>query len=191
MTLKPGKTSGPIQGDFIYWHHIKPRVQLYVPKEETFPIPLKHFDVTRATNTNLDVLQESRVDDYWNVDVDRSLSDSWTGFKKFIFFVKRKNLLQDTCGSGSAVRRSKQLPDLIFCGLKCGPACQMQVRRRKRKNGPWRNQSVDNARRLRCIYFIDPEDGEERERSHKKREEKVGDSYGGGQCLAKREQRCA
>ena len=29
-----------IQGDFIYHHHVEPRVQLYVPKEETFPIPL-------------------------------------------------------------------------------------------------------------------------------------------------------
>ena len=30
-----------IQGDFIYGHHNEPRVQLYVPKEETFPIPFK------------------------------------------------------------------------------------------------------------------------------------------------------
>ena len=29
-----------IQGDFIYRHCDEPRVQLYVPKEETFPIPL-------------------------------------------------------------------------------------------------------------------------------------------------------
>ena len=35
------------EGDFIYRHHVEPRVQLYVPKEETFPIPLKFFDVTR------------------------------------------------------------------------------------------------------------------------------------------------
>ena len=30
-----------IQGDFIYRRHTEPRVHLYVPKEETFPIPLK------------------------------------------------------------------------------------------------------------------------------------------------------
>ena len=47
-----------IQGDVMYRHHIEPRVQLFVPKEETFPIPLKPIDVTRATFTNLDVLQE-------------------------------------------------------------------------------------------------------------------------------------
>ena len=34
-----------IQEDFIYRHHIEPRVQLYVLKEESFPIPLKYIDV--------------------------------------------------------------------------------------------------------------------------------------------------
>ena len=53
-----------IQGDSIYRHHIELRVQLCVPKEEeTFPIPLIYIDVTRATYTNLDVLQEKRTDD--------------------------------------------------------------------------------------------------------------------------------
>ena len=66
-----------IEGDFIYRHHVEPRVQLYVPKEETCPIPLKYTNVTR------DVLQERCTDDYWNVDVDRHLSDSWTGCTKF------------------------------------------------------------------------------------------------------------
>ena len=31
-----------IQGDFVNRHHNEPRVQLYVPKEETFLIPLKY-----------------------------------------------------------------------------------------------------------------------------------------------------
>ena len=39
-----------------------------MPKEETFPIPLKYIDVTRSTHTDLDVMQEKRIDDYWNVD---------------------------------------------------------------------------------------------------------------------------
>ena len=72
-----------IEGDFIYRYHAEPRVQFNVPKEETFPIPLKYTDVTRTTHTNLKVLQEERINDYWNVDVDRNLSDSWTGFTKF------------------------------------------------------------------------------------------------------------
>ena len=72
-----------IEGDFICRLHVEPRIQLLVPKEETFPIPVKYIDVTRSTHTNLDASQESRVDDSWNVDVDRSLSDSWTGITRF------------------------------------------------------------------------------------------------------------
>ena len=56
------------------------RVQLFVPKEESFPIPLKYIDVIRSIHTDLDVAQEKRIDDYWNVDGNRNLSDSWTGF---------------------------------------------------------------------------------------------------------------
>ena len=61
----------PIQGDFICRYHNEPRVQLYVPKEETFSIPLKCIDETRSTFSDLDVLQEKRIDDYWNVDSSR------------------------------------------------------------------------------------------------------------------------
>ena len=55
-----------------------------MPKEETFPIPLKYTDVTKATRTDLDVLQEKKMDDYWNVDSSKHLSDSWRGLTKFI-----------------------------------------------------------------------------------------------------------
>ena len=51
-------TSGQSKVTSFYRHHTEPRVHLYVPTEETFPIPLKFFDVTRATHTSLDVLQE-------------------------------------------------------------------------------------------------------------------------------------
>ena len=47
-----------ITGDFIYRHHVEPRVKLYMPKEEPFPVPLKNIDVTRNTHTSLDVMLE-------------------------------------------------------------------------------------------------------------------------------------
>ena len=72
-----------VHGDFIHRHHNEPRVQLCVPKEESFLTPLKYIDVTRATHTNLDVLQEKHIDDDRNVDANRSLPDSWKGFTKF------------------------------------------------------------------------------------------------------------
>ena len=47
-----------ISGDFIYRHHVEPRVKLFTPREELFPISLKNIDVTRVTHTTVDVLQE-------------------------------------------------------------------------------------------------------------------------------------
>ena len=72
-----------MSGSFIFRHHVEPRVKLYSPREESFPIPLKYIDVTRTTNTNLDVKQEKRTDDYWNIDGSRDFSDPWTGFTQF------------------------------------------------------------------------------------------------------------
>ena len=50
--------------NFIYRHHVEARVKLYSPREESFSIPLKYIDASRTTRTNLDVMQERRIDDY-------------------------------------------------------------------------------------------------------------------------------
>ena len=72
-----------MSGNFIYRHHVEPRVKLYSLREESIPVPLKYIDVSRTTHTNLDVKQEKRIDDYWNIDGSRDLSDPWTGFTQF------------------------------------------------------------------------------------------------------------
>ena len=54
-----------------------------MPEEEAFPVPLKYIDVARSIHTDLDVLQEKKIDDYWNVDSCKPLSDSWRGFTQF------------------------------------------------------------------------------------------------------------
>ena len=72
-----------MSGNFIHRHHVEPRVKLYSPREESFPIPLKYIAVSRTTHTNLDVKQEKRIDDYWNIDGSRDLSGPWTGFTQF------------------------------------------------------------------------------------------------------------
>ena len=72
-----------IEGNYIYRHHVEPRVKLGVPKEEPFPIPLRYIGVIRRTHTTLEVLHESRIDDYWNIDGNRNLCEPWTGFTQF------------------------------------------------------------------------------------------------------------
>ena len=40
-----------MSGSFRNRHHVEPRVKLYSPREESFPVPLKYIDVTRTTHT--------------------------------------------------------------------------------------------------------------------------------------------
>ena len=103
-----------MSGNFIYRHHVEPRVQLYSPREESFPIPLKYIDVSRTTHTNLNVMLEGHIDNYWNIDESRDLSGSWTGFTQFTF--AKKNFTTDTCGPGEDSRNGKQPQDLMICG---------------------------------------------------------------------------
>ena len=81
-----------------------------MPKEETFPIPLKYIDVTMSTHTDVNVMQE-RINDCWNVDSNRE---------------------------------------------KFGRKLVKPFRIEKNKNGHKKKPKLDNARKLRGIYFIDP-----------------------------------
>ena len=120
-----------IEGDFIYRHHVEHRVQLHVPK---FPIPLKYIDVTRSTHTILDVMQEKRNNDFVNVDGERTLSDSETGFTEFTFLIE-KLLAGYMLSPGCTWQRSEQLPDQIFVGLRFGMACRKQQKTRTTRMG--------------------------------------------------------
>ena len=77
-----------ITGDFKNRHHLEPRVKLYMPKEESFPIPLKYIDVTRKTRTSLDVLLEKilMITGTW---MERELSEAWTDLTRFILLNER------------------------------------------------------------------------------------------------------
>ena len=80
MTLKPV----PSFGRFKVTSYVVITVNLeFNSKEETFVITLEYVDVTRSAHTDLDVMQEKRVDDYWNVDSSKHLSVFWKGFAKF------------------------------------------------------------------------------------------------------------
>ena len=52
------KVPSGLTGESIYRHNVEPIVKLYVPREESFPIPLKYIDVSRNTHTSLDVWLE-------------------------------------------------------------------------------------------------------------------------------------
>ena len=137
--------------------HIEPRVQLYVPKrKETLLIPQKCIDITRSTRTDLNVAQEKRIDDYWNIDENRSLSDSWTGFTKF-------TLLKETPRKGylwSGVRLTKiqttARPDHVWpeAWTRIGKAAE----RKEKQEWALEKTKLENARSLRGNYHVDPSD---------------------------------
>ena len=105
LPVKLCTISGPCRAVcFIFRHHVEPRVELYSPREESFPVPLKYIDVTRTTHTNLDVKQEKRIDDYWNIDGSRDLSHPWTGFTQFIL-LDEKVLDGHTWSGGRLTRK--------------------------------------------------------------------------------------
>ena len=150
-----------MSGSFIYRHHVEPRVKLYSPREESFPIPLKYIDVSRTTHTNLDVKQEKRIDDYWNIDGSRVLSDLWTGFTQFTQLEEKPP--EGYMWSGCRLTR-KQLtsrPDHLWPELWKSMGKHAKLKEKQK----WSNEKLhlENARKLRGIYFIDPEDTEFKE----------------------------
>ena len=80
MPVKRKKIFGPCQETSYTAISLNPESSFTRVREESFPVPLKYIDVSRTTHTNLDVKQERRIDDSWNIDGSRDFSDPWTGF---------------------------------------------------------------------------------------------------------------
>ena len=114
-----------MSGNFIYRHHVEPRVKLYSPRAESFPIPL---DVPRTTRTNLDVKQERRIEDYWNIDGSRDLSDSRTGCTQFTLLEEKPQDGFMWSGRRLTKRRATSRPDHLWPELwtKLGRNAQLR-----------------------------------------------------------------
>ena len=147
---------GSMSGNFIYRHHVEPRVKLYSPREESFLIPLKYIDVSRTTHINLDVMQERRIEIYWNVDGSRDLSDPWTGFTQFTLLEGKPPNGYMWSGGRLTKRQVTSRPDYLWPELWIKMARNAKLKEKQK----WSNEKpkLDNARRLRGIFFLDPED---------------------------------
>ena len=139
-----------MSGNFIYRHHVEPRVKLYSPREESFPIPLKYIDVSRTSHTNLDVKQEKRIDDNWNIDGSRDLSDPWTGFTQFTLLEGKH---PDGCvwsGERLTKRQATSRPDHLWPELwiKMGRNAELKERQKWSKEKPKLDNASDGSRDL-------------------------------------------
>ena len=136
--------------------------KLFMPGEESFPIPLKSIDATRNTYTSLDVMSEKSIDDYWNVDGDRELSDTWTGFHK-IHYIECKATGWIYMVPGGHWRENKRPQSPTNYGQKYGNKCLMHQNVKTNQSVLSRNQSSIMPEKHVVFNFIDPEDEEFKE----------------------------
>ena len=137
---------------------MEPRVKLYVPRKESFPLPLKYIDVTWTTDTSLDVMLEKHVEDFWNVDEDRELSDEWTGFTRFTFLSEKSPHGYTWSGKRLTRKQTTSRPDTVWPEM--WTHMSDAAKRKEKQTWAIEKPRLDNARRLRGIYFIDPDEAE-------------------------------
>ena len=125
-----------------------------MPNEESFPISLKYFDVTRTTHTSQDALLEKHIEDYWDVDGEKELSDAWTGFTRFILLTKRPPEGYTWCRGRLTRKQSTSRPDSVWPDMWK----HVSDASKKKAKQTWaiEKPKLDDARQMRGIYFIEP-----------------------------------
>ena len=85
-------------GNFIYRHHVEPRVKLYSPREESFPNPLKYVDVSR---TLIRMWMSSKNDASMTIGISMGQEICpIIGQISLNLLHKKRNLQTDFCGPG-------------------------------------------------------------------------------------------
>ena len=154
-----------ISGNYIYRITLN-RIKRNVPREESFSIPLRYIDVTRATSTTLDVMLERRVDDprlirlmdwiHSNHHIGRKPADGYTW-----------------SGERLTKKQTTSRPDYLWPEI--WKDMSEAAQRKEKQKWCVEKPKLDNARKLRGFYFIDPADAESKE-TIEKCAEKVGSS---------------
>ena len=122
---------------------------------------MKYIDVSRTIRTNLDVMLERRIDDYWNIDGSRDVSGSWTGFTQFTLLEEQPPNGHMWSGERLTRKQLTSRPDHLWPELweKIGKNAKLKQKQKWSHEKP----HLDNARKLGGICFIDPEDMELKE----------------------------
>ena len=140
MPVKQEITSGPCQETSFTAITLNPESN-FTRREKNHP--LFHWSTLTSPelhHTNLDVIQESRIDDCWNIDGSRDLSGSWSGFTQFTL-IKLRNLQTALCGPGGDWQNGKRHPGQIIYGQNSGRNWQEMPSWGRSTNGQLKNQS--------------------------------------------------
>ena len=164
-----------MEGDFIYRHDVEPRVQQKVANEETFPNCTEIHGSDQDCADKIWMCCEKAVLTIFGM----SMSDSWTGFTKFILLKEKppKGFLWsgERLTKIQATTRSDSLWPEISSGMS------RAAQEKEKHEWAIEKPKLKNARGPRGIYFVDP-DGEYKE-TILKRKDQVGDADGGGYAL--------
>ena len=109
----------------------------------------------------MDVKQEKRIDDYCNIDGSRDLSDPWTGFTQFTVLEEKPPDGFLWCVGRLTRKQLTSRPDHLWPELWKSMGKNAKLKEKQK----WSHEKLhlDNARKLRGIYFIDLEDKEFKE----------------------------
>ena len=146
-----------MSGSIIYRHHVEPRVKLYSPREESFPIPLKYIDVS------IRIWMSSKRSALMIIGTLMALESCL-----MLGQVSQFTLLEEKAPDGYMWSRGrltrKQLTSRPY---HLWPELwkSMGKHAKLKEEQKWSNEKIhlENARKLRGIYFIDPEDTEFKE----------------------------
>ena len=123
-------------------------------QSQTVLIPQKYTDVATNTHTSLDVMMENNVVDYWNVDGERELSDAWTSTTRIILLNERTPDGYTWSGRRLTRKQTTSRPDNVW------PEKSDAAKSKAKQKWAIEKRKLDNARQLRGIFFIEPNDEE-------------------------------
>ena len=95
--------------------------------------------------------------DYWNADGERELSDAWTGFTRFILLNERRPDGYTWSGGRLTRKQTTSTPDEVWPDMW---KHMSDAPKKKAKRWDIKKPKLDNARQLRGIFLIEPDDEE-------------------------------
>ena len=142
-----------ISGNFIYRHHVEPRVKLYLPREASFPIPLKYIDVTRAARKSLDKMLDkisTIIGTFMEVENCHIRGHVSLGSP---YWIRKHRMEKRGPGRRLTRKQTTSRPHLLWPEIWK----DMSEASKRRENQKWaiEKPKLDNARKLLGIYFFD------------------------------------
>ena len=98
------------------------------------------------------------IEDYWNLDGEKEMSDAWTRFTYFTLLNEKPPDGYTRSGGRLTRKQTTSRPDNVWPDMWK----HMSDASKRKEKQKWATEKpkIDNARRLRGVYFIDPGDEE-------------------------------